>query len=225
MTLKQKVDKSFLRAAPADKVQLGQHVVDSLNAAAASFPNLPFSVDDMKSANTELNDATAAAKSGSHTDIALRNSAEKKWNDIWSKTADYVSFLAAGNALLINKSGFTPTSGESTPSTLPAPAVMDSMTQHEGGVAEVKLAHPGAGKVTAYLYMALPADASATTAADGTITLTLAGGEQIYLKCDTHTSTTMGGMKAGKMLKMMVQPINNKGAGGTSAPKSFTPQP
>lgn len=225
MNLIQKADKSFLQNTPAKKVQLGQHIVDSMNANATKFPNLPYSNPSMKTANGALSIATANAKSGSHADIAARNNAEKIWNDIFGKTADYVSLLAAGDVSLITLAGFAPTSSESKPADKPAPAVLKSMTQHEGGVVEVDMTHPGAGKVAAYVYITMPEDLQAAAAADGTITIPLGAMGNITIKCDTHPSTTIGSLTAGKTLKLIVQPVNNKGTGGISTPKSFIPQP
>ncbi len=225
MIIRQNADKYFLKGSPANKTMFGGHVIECITANSAQFPNLPYALPAMKLANNLLMTTAADAKSGDRTRIAARNSAEKAWNTIWRKTADYVSFLAAGNAIIIANAGFTPTSGQSTRKGKPDDAVLDTMTQQEGGMAKVTVKHPGAGRVAAYLYLALPDDMQTAMAADGTITITTAHGEELLLKCATHTTTTIGGLKGSKRMKMLVQPVNNKGAGGTSSPKGFTPQP
>ncbi len=226
MNLLQKVSKEFLRNAPSDKVTFGQNVVDGLNAHASLFPALPYSVVVMGTANTTLFEAIAAAKSGNHADIQARNNKEKAWNNIWSKTADYVSFIAAGNAETITLAGFTPTSGTTTPKAQPGQALLRSMGQHDGGTASIEMFHPGAGAqaVAAYMYLAVPTDTQISTAADGTITIMLPNGMRVYAKCDTHNATSMGGMTAGAQMKLVVQPVNRAGAGTPSTEKTFTPQ-
>ncbi len=225
MALKQKADKSFQRFAPDAKGVFGQHVIDEFVANTALLPSPPYTTNAMKATNNLLISSAAAARSGDHTAIAARNAAEASWNDMFGRIADYVSLLAQGNAVLITQAGFTPTAADTTASVKPNAAVLDKMTQQDGGVAKISMVKPGAGKVAAHLSVVSSADATILSAADGTITVTMASGEKVFIKVDTHSVTTIGGLPTGKMLKVVVQPVNNKGAGPTSAPKTFMPQP
>ncbi len=225
MNLIPNADKKFLQDTPSNKGPFGQHIIDSLVANPTLFLNLPYTVNVLKTANTLLINTTAAARSGDHAAIITRNNAEKDWNDKFGKTADYVSFLANGNELLITQAGFTPTKGQSTPTDLPGQAMLAKLTPHDGGILEITMAPPTAGKVSSYIYTVMPNDAQIITAADGTITIALVTPGKISVKCDTHNTTTMGGLEVGKMMKLVVQPVNNKGVGPASVPKSFILQP
>jgi hypothetical protein len=223
MQLKQKVDREFLyHSSPTEKVATGGHITDLLTANEATFPALPFPVATLRSTNTEYLTLIEAAKEGSHSAIAARNAQSKLWVQQYKATADYVDHLANGDAVIITKAGMTPTKAESTPTQAPEQPI----NAHARPIAtpgSIEADVRANKNVDAYLYIALPEGLTYETASDGMLIIT-AGTQKIYVKCDTHASTLMAGLESHKAFNVLVQPVNNAGAGPLTDPMQVTPQ-
>lgn len=218
-----KVDRKYLTQAPPDKVSTGKAMMDGLSAHAKDYPDLPVPAETLATLNTKLSDAIADAKSGDRSKIAIRRQIEAEWKEQFGETTDYINTLIrGGNTNLITQLGLEPTKESSTTPSAPADATPDLCQSTQEGAVHISVK----GGKGAEAFVAVLADAGGSIAAspDGTITVTTANGDKVYIKCETDGDMTLGNLAPGHKLQGLVQPVNHIGAGGAAKGMTVTPQ-
>ena len=93
------------RLTPPDVVAKSEYVEGRMTGNA-SFPTPSPKVADVTAARTVLVAALAAAESGAHADIAMKNEAVRNLRDLLTKLARYVNSVAGGDVDKAVSSGF-----------------------------------------------------------------------------------------------------------------------
>ena len=215
MNLKARVDKSFLRETSAKKADFGNTVVDSLTVHAADYPNLPVPTAELKEVTNKLGKLNQQAATGDHLSIVQRNATEKEWNHLFSLTADYVTFLANGNELIIINAGFKFTktvSVASLPPTQVTGVVALSTTKTNLHV-EWALQR-GSSYSCILVKKGFGADVSLI---NGQISMS-APENLVAIKNDTHNKIDFEGLPSLTEVDIVVYAINIKGVGALSLP-------
>lgn len=101
------------------KKTFGDNVITLLTAnGAANFPDLPFTVAQITTANNNLASTYATYKQQGVNAKGAFTEAEEIWENIFSRTADYIDMVADGAVGTINLSGFHVTKTETDPAEL-----------------------------------------------------------------------------------------------------------
>ena len=219
MNLKPRVDKSFLIETSAKKADFGIIVCDALDANAASYPNLPVTSVDLRKITNRLADLNVSASSGDHLSILERNALEKEWNNEFSLTANYVTFLANGNELIITNAGFKATKSVRATSIPPVQVVgiIAASTSKTNLHIEWTLQ-----KSCTYSCLLLKKGFGADVSlVNGQIAF--ASPENVVaIKNDTHNKIDFQGLTSLTEVDIVVYAINVKGAGALSLPVTAT---
>lgn len=219
MNLKPRVDRSFLKDTPAKKADLGIQVCDAIEAHAATYPNLPVSAADLRKTTNKLADLNVIAAGGDHLSIVQRNAVEKEWNNEFSLTADYVTFLANGNELIITNAGFKTTKTVSVTTVPPAQVVGIIATSTSKTNLHVEWTlQRGSSYICLLLKKGFGADVSLV---NGQVTIGTPE-NLVAFKSDTHNKVDFQGLTSLTEVDIVVYAVNVKGAGVLSLPVTAT---
>ncbi len=222
--LKIKPSLDFLQLKTSDKVAKGKVIINGITAQLGKLPNLPHTAAQLTTINSDLDAKNQAAASGDRVAIAQKIASEKTWNTNFRDTANYVSYVANGDKILIEACGFDPTSGEAA-APVPAEPVNNfvaSPVLRQPGI--VELSCDGQSKAHSNFLFAL-APSNATVTQDGnTLILTTASGETFYIVPDTHHHVLIEGLASSVVMNAYAVAFNTVGTGPVSDAVQVKPQ-
>jgi len=229
MKLIARASLAFKQQKPASKATFGNNVTNALKALVPpqkgvqpDFSNLPVPIAELEKLNAALAAAVADALTGNHTAIATLKSTVLEWNEAFTQTANYVTTVAAGDVAAIRSTGFVPTKTESQPKAKPGPTADFKATINgfKGAIiAGAKKAVPAA---SAYVYAALPNDASVSY--DGNMMIINIAGKTLYISADTRKQTELYNLPSGVPYNVSMYAFNRAGSGPASASQQVIPQ-
>ena len=206
----------------ADKIQKAKVIITGITAQVAKLPNLPIPVTQLTTLNSDLEQKNTAAASGSHSDVAARNTSEKSWIAAFRATANYVNEVADGNKQFILDCGFDATSSESTPKGNTV-ALANFVAKPLTTSGSVEISNDGQQDADSYLYMLAPTDT--VVQQQGDMLVITMGGKTLYLIPDTHHHTTATGLPSAQKLSAYGVALNLNGTGPvTKTGNDVTPQ-
>ena len=232
MKLVCKVSLAFKRLKVDAKVSFGANVINSLNASPdkslakinklADDPNLPLPVAQLTEINNDLARSVSDSLTGNHTAKASVKNNIIAWNYAFGLTANYISSLAQGDAIIILQAGFVPTKTERIPRQKPAVPKNFRATINGSKGAVIAGSRNKVPDALVYLFSALP-DEAAISYVDNTIIFTV-GGHNIYLTVSTSKKTEIYNLPSGVPVNMSMVAINCAGNSPAAASHRVIPQ-
>lgn len=225
-----KASLAFKSQKAAQKPSFGNNVINGLTPPAQNmqkdapwpFNDLPVSLEDLSTINTNLDDAVTEALTGNHSAVANVKNVVAVWNSAFTLTANYVSTVANGDATLIRKAGFVPTKGETSPTQKPGAVAGFNATINGSKGAIIAGAKKALPDVCTYLYSAVPDGVTVTY--NGNTMIITAGDKCIYLLPDTHRQTELYNLPSGVPYNISVFGINRAGSGPAATSVQVIPQ-
>lgn len=222
MKLNIRASLAFKRGKSDSKPGFGNNVINCLTAAAAQFPALPVSLAQLKTINTALATAITNALSGNRTAILQLKAAVSTWNDAFTKTANYVSTVAAGDGIVVSNAGFVPTKGESTPAPKPGAAADFKATINGSKGAIVAGSKKGVPQAKGYVYVATQ-DGVTVNFNDGIVEIKT-GDKSIYITAATQRQTEFFNLPRSTAFNVTMYALNSAGSGPAAAAQEVVTQ-
>ncbi|MBV9963756.1 MAG: hypothetical protein JO072_16055 [Parafilimonas sp.] len=211
MMFKIRASLAFKKIKAGLKPAFGSRVIESLTAAAATFPDLPVALEELRRTNSALATAYEKALSGDVTAKLELKAAVTQWDTLFTSTANYVSIVANGDSITVSKGGFAPTKGQGTPAQKPG-ATKDFKATINGSkgaiIAGSKNAVPTA---KAYVFVAAE-DGVTINFNDGTLEI-LTGGKSIYVTANTQRQTEFFNLPSTTPFNVTMYALNSAGSG------------
>lgn len=221
MELKVNVSLAFINLLVSKKVMVGQKICKCLTTESKSFPNLPIPVATLSETTINLGEAEQDAMSGDNVAIEKRNELNELWNAQFRKTAEYITFIADGNATLIKSSGF-----ECTKATRQKKGKIEVI---DNFLADVKTAK-GTAEVScksvkgANGYIMIAADEKAVISMNGDDIVIDVNGVEVRLKMSTQSSSTFTDLPSKTTVGISMAAFNSAGVSPLTDVQSITPQ-
>jgi len=213
---------AFKQLKPVDKASFGANVISSLTAAGTAFPNLPVTLTQLTAINTAFTTLVAKAASGTHQFVAQLKEQVPVWNDAFTKTADYVSLIAAGSDSVVRSGGFLPTKGDTSPSQKPGEA-SDFKATINGSKGTIKAGtKKSLSTARALIFTAAPD--GVTVAYDDNTMKIIAGDKTVYVIVDTQRQTEFFNLPSSTAFNVNVYGVNSAGAGPATTPQQVVTQ-
>jgi len=229
MKLKARASLGFKRQKPSSKPTFGDSVINALAPPVTSkkkeallWEDLPVPVPDLVILNDNLNAAVSDALTGSHTASASVKNAVKEWNAAFTRTANYITTLAAGDEEVIRLAGFVPTKTESQPKQKPGAIVGFKATINGSKGAIIAGTKIATRNSRAYVFAALPE--GATVVYNGNTMEISLGGKTIYITVDTRKLTEIYNLPSKTAYNVSMYAINSAGSGPATASQEVIPQ-
>lgn len=215
---KSKAKLDFLSEKPIDKVTVGKQVITGVGGQTTKLKDLPYTTAQMSDANADLEKKTLAAMGGDKTAIEQRNASEKAWKNIFKAVANYVSYVADGDTVLIAQCGFQPSAEESKPQqeTVALEHFEGSPIVKSPGALELTCATQGNAKG----YVKIVAPPTVGVEQQGNVLILTVNGEKVFLTVDTHSKTVMHGLPSGTELGLYGAAFNSLGVGQLTQAKN-----
>lgn len=221
MEIKVKVSLSFIGYLISKKVMLGQKICKCLETETKPFSNLPIPLETLLQTTNNLGEAEKEAMSGDSVAIEKRNELNDLWNAQFRRTADYVSFIADGNATLIKSTGFACTKD----------------TRHRKGkieiidnfLADVKMAKGTAGVSCKSIkgangYITIAADEKAVVSLSGDDIVIEMNGARVHIKVCTQSASTLTDLPSRTAVSISMAAFNSAGLSPLTDVQIITPQ-
>ena len=226
MNLLTKASLSFKRLKVAEKPAFGANVITCLTPLLAkknklTATGLPVPVDQLQAFNDALSAAIAAALTGNHTARLAVKTAVAEWDNAFTLTANYISEIAGGDAVVIRQSGFVPTKSERTPAQKPqAPGSFNATINGSKGAIIAGAKKVPNAKVN--VFSAVPAEA--IVGYNGNTMHITIGGKTIYIMVNTQKQTEFCNLPSSTPFNVSMFSVNSAGSGPAVTAQQVTTQ-
>jgi hypothetical protein len=217
MAHKPKVKMTFIKDSIPNKLLLGRHVYDKMQSAGI-YSSPPVSYADMLLIQTDLGKKAVGEHGGTVLQYLLQEEAEKNWDDMMRKQAKYVNFVADGDGVKLEKSGFPITATERKRWQIPHQQQQPLITFNNklGGV-DIKT--PKTLYATAFNYL-LVTDPKTVVYHSGKVKI-MDGNKEVIHICATQRKINLKSLTKGMNYFVFVYPVGPAGMGSFAPYVSF----
>ena len=220
MKIQSKASLEFTNLNVELKPNFGTGVTTNLETYADEFKALPIAVTDLQDLNAVLTKGVTDAQTGNHIAKSELITTEKNWNAAFKTTANYVTSVAQGDEVIIQKSGFKPTKSESAPPVAPgALENFHAVAENAPGTVTVS---SKAADAKGYLFIA--AQNGATVTQDGNMIVITVGDIKVFVEADTNHKLMMHNLTPKTDFNISMLAFNSAGAGPLSASQNLMTQ-
>ncbi len=191
------------------------HNIASRIPAASKSSSPPVAPEDLTNAATRLELAYANRMNGAEAKTEFE-AADKALDELLHEVAAYVNSNANGDAVIIEAAGFTATSNERKPATVPAVPNAPGIT---GNASALRLQIASVAGATSYCWVIFTGETSSATVAETHITLS---GAATVIPGGKTREVLRNVVAAGTKITVQVLAQNAAGKSGFSTPVGFT---